>query len=42
MGFRRAVVPAGNVPLVDGAPGIELEPVATVHEVSDMLFGRQA
>jgi DNA repair protein RadA/Sms len=38
MGFRRCIVPAGNLPLVDPVEGIELVPVNTVAEISDLLF----
>ncbi|MDR0842366.1 MAG: DNA repair protein RadA, partial [Acidobacteriota bacterium] len=39
MGFRRCVLPAGNLPLADAVSGIELVPVKTVGEASDLLFG---
>ena len=38
MGFHRCILPAGNLPLVDPIEGIELVPVRTVSEVSDLLF----
>jgi DNA repair protein RadA/Sms len=38
MGFRRCVLPAGNIPLVDAVPGIELDPIRTVLELSDLMF----
>jgi len=38
MGFRRCIVPAGNLPLVDPVEGIELVPINTVAEISDLLF----
>ena len=39
MGFRRCILPAGNLPLPDPVSGIELVPVKTVTEASDLLFG---
>lgn len=38
MGFRRCLLPAGNLPLVDAVEGIELVPVRTVAELSELLF----
>jgi DNA repair protein RadA/Sms len=38
MGFKRCILPAGNLPLVDPIEGIELLPVRTVAQVSEMLF----
>jgi DNA repair protein RadA/Sms len=38
MGFRRCILPAGNLPLVDPIDGIELFPVRTVAEVAEILF----
>jgi DNA repair protein RadA/Sms len=38
MGFRKCIVPAGNLPLVDSIEGIELVPVRTVSELSEILF----
>jgi DNA repair protein RadA/Sms len=38
MGFRRCILPAGNLPLVDPVEGIELVPMNTVAEISDLLF----
>jgi DNA repair protein RadA/Sms len=38
MGFRRCILPAGNLPLVDPVEGIELIPVSTVAQLSDYLF----
>jgi DNA repair protein RadA/Sms len=38
MGFRRCILPAGNLPLVDPVEGIELVPVSTVAQLSDFLF----
>jgi DNA repair protein RadA/Sms len=38
MGFRRCILPAGNLPLVDPIEGIELMPVRTVTQVSEILF----
>jgi DNA repair protein RadA/Sms len=39
MGFEKCILPAGNLPLVDAAPGIELMPVSTVAQLSELLFG---
>ena len=39
MGFRRCVLPAGNLPLQDKVEGIELIPVKNISEASDILFG---
>jgi DNA repair protein RadA/Sms len=38
MGFRRCILPAGNLPLVDPVRGIELIPIKTVDQISDLLF----
>ena len=38
MGFRKCILPAGNLPLVDPIDGIELVPVKTVGEISEILF----
>ncbi len=38
MGFRRCLVPAGNLPLVDPVAGIDLVPVHTVGQLSELLF----
>ena len=38
MGFRKCIIPSGNLPLVDPIENIELLPVRTVAEVSDLLF----
>jgi DNA repair protein RadA/Sms len=39
MGFQKCILPAGNLPLVDPIDGIELLPVRTVSQVSEILFG---
>jgi DNA repair protein RadA/Sms len=39
MGFRRCVLPAGNLPLTDTVEGIEFVPVKNIGEASDVLFG---
>jgi len=39
MGFEKCILPAGNLPLVDAVPGIELMPVRTVAQLSELLFG---
>jgi DNA repair protein RadA/Sms len=38
MGFQRCILPAGNLPLVDPVEGIELIPVKTVGQISELLF----
>ncbi len=38
MGFRRCILPAGNLPLVDPVDAIELIPIKTVEQTSDLLF----
>ena len=38
MGFRRCILPSGNLPLADPIDGIEPVPVNTVAELSDLLF----
>ncbi len=38
MGFRKCILPAGNLPLVDPVEGIELLPVRTVAQLSELLF----
>ncbi len=38
MGFRKCLLPAGNLPLVDPIEGIELIPVRTVSQASEILF----
>ena len=38
MGFRKCILPAGNLPFVDTVENIELIPVKTVAQVSDLLF----
>ncbi len=38
MGFRKCLVPAGNLPLVDPVEGIELIPVTTVAQLTELLF----
>jgi DNA repair protein RadA/Sms len=38
MGFRRCILPAGNLPLVDPVDGIELIPIKSVEQISDILF----
>jgi DNA repair protein RadA/Sms len=39
MGFRRCVLPSGNLPLADTVEGIEFVPVKNIGEASDILFG---
>jgi DNA repair protein RadA/Sms len=38
MGYHKCILPAGNLPLVDRVEGIELLPVGTVAEVSELIF----
>jgi DNA repair protein RadA/Sms len=38
MGFRRCILPAGNLPLIDPVGNIELIPIKTVGEISELLF----
>jgi hypothetical protein len=38
MGFAKCILPAGNLPLVDPVEGIELIPVTTVSQISDLIF----
>ena len=38
MGFKRCILPAGNLPLVDSIESIELIPIKSVSELSDLIF----
>jgi len=38
MGFQRCILPTGNLPLVDPIEGLELLPVRTVADLSEILF----
>ncbi len=38
MGFKRCILPARNLPLIDSVPGIQLQGVTTVAELSDLIF----
>ncbi len=38
MGFQKCVLPASNLPLAEPMEGIELVPIRTVAQVSDLLF----
>ncbi len=38
MAFQKCILPAGNLPLVDPIEGIELIPVRTVAQLSEILF----
>ncbi len=38
MGFRRCIVPAGNLPLLDIVPGVEPEPLRSVNQLADLAF----
>ena len=40
MGFRRCVLPAGNLPLPDTVEGIEFFPVQNIGEAVDILLGK--
>jgi DNA repair protein RadA/Sms len=39
MAFQKCILPGGNLPLVDPIEGIELMPVRTVVQLSEILFG---
>jgi DNA repair protein RadA/Sms len=39
MGFRRCILPAGNLPLHDPIPKVELVPLRTVLDLSEAIFG---
>ncbi|MBP1597056.1 MAG: repair protein RadA [Acidobacteria bacterium] len=39
MGFRRCILPAGNIPLHDPVESIELIPLRTILELSEAIFG---
>jgi DNA repair protein RadA/Sms len=38
MGFRKCILPAGNLPMADPISGIELAPVKTVAQATELLF----
>jgi len=38
MGFRRCILPAGNLPLAEAVDRIEVIPVKTVSQMSELLF----
>jgi DNA repair protein RadA/Sms len=38
MGFRKCVLPSGNLPLVESAASLELVPIRSVSELSDVVF----
>jgi DNA repair protein RadA/Sms len=38
MGFRRCILPAGNLPLHDPVEMIELIPLRTILDLSDVIF----
>jgi DNA repair protein RadA/Sms len=38
MGFSKCILPAGNLPLMESVEGIELIPIKTVAQISDILF----
>ncbi|MBN2319309.1 MAG: DNA repair protein RadA [Acidobacteria bacterium] len=38
MGFRKCILPAGNLPLVDPVENIEMIPVKSVDQISEVLF----
>ena len=40
MGFKRCVLPMGNLPLIDPVEGIELIPIKTVGQAADILFNK--
>jgi DNA repair protein RadA/Sms len=38
MGFKRCILPEGNLPLLDPVENIELAPIRTVSQLSELLF----
>ncbi len=38
MGFRRCILPAGNLPLVDAVATVELLPIKNVQQLSELIF----
>ncbi len=38
MGFRRCILPARNLPLLDRVPGVQLHGLTNVAELSDLIF----
>jgi DNA repair protein RadA/Sms len=38
MGFRRCLLPAGNLPLVETIPGVDLVPIESVSDLAQSLF----
>ncbi len=38
MGFKRCILPARNLPLLDSIAGVQLQPVTNVAELSDLIF----
>ena len=38
MGFKRCILPARNLPLIDPVAGVSLQPVAAVSSLSDLIF----
>ncbi len=38
MGFRRCILPSGNLPLADPVRGLELVPLTAVTELSELIF----
>lgn len=38
MGFKRCILPARNLPLLDDVAGVQLQPVSNVAELSDLIF----
>lgn len=38
MGFRKCVLPSGNLPLVESVPSMELVPLRSVSELSEVIF----
>ncbi|PYV12987.1 MAG: hypothetical protein DMG07_15760 [Acidobacteria bacterium] len=39
LGFRRCILPAGNFPLLDPPAAIEVLPIRSVADLSDLVFG---
>ncbi len=38
MGFKRCILPARNLPLLDSVPGVQLQALTTVSELNDLIF----
>jgi len=40
MGFKRCIIPEGNLPLINPVENIELIPIVTVSQLSDLVFSQ--